>query len=68
MLQLQLLVIQAWLTVKEDFNEWVEPIDWDNDRGVTSETIIIAILAVAAVTAGGIIVAKIIGHANKIPA
>jgi hypothetical protein len=67
MLQLQLLVIQAWFNVKEGFNEWVEPIDWDNDRGVTSETIILAILAVTAITVGGIIAAKVIGHANKIP-
>lgn len=69
MLQLQLLVIQAWLTVKEGVTERVENLDWTNDRGeITAQMIIIGILCLAAVAAGAVVTSRIQGHVNKIPA
>jgi hypothetical protein len=68
MLQLQLFVIQAWLTAKQGVTERIENTDWTNDRGeITAQMIIIGILCLAAVAAGAIVTSKITGHVNKIP-
>jgi hypothetical protein len=69
MLQLQLLVIQAWLTAKQGVTERIKKTDWTNDRGdITPNMIMIGILCLAAVAAGAVIVSRIQGHVNKIPA
>ena len=61
MLSLQVRVQLWWLAHRR-------AIDWRDDAGMTTETVIItAILATLALAAGAIIVAKVTGKANDIP-
>jgi hypothetical protein len=66
MLKLQVMVLSAWLSVREGIQAGFEEID--NDQGeVTSTTIMIGVLALAAVAAGVVITTKIQSHTAKIP-
>jgi hypothetical protein len=66
MLKIQVVVLSAWLSVREGIQTRFDEIDSDQGE-VTSTTIMIGVLALAAVAAGVVITGKIQTHTGKIP-
>jgi len=66
MLELQVKVLAAWHRAGDTLrNRAAHEID---DRGeVTAATVLIVILVIAAITAGGVIAGKIISNAEAVP-
>jgi hypothetical protein len=67
MLNLQVQMLTAWLSARNRLCERARAARHDDRGEITSQTILIVLLAVAAITAGGVIAAKITGNANAIP-
>lgn len=63
MLRTQAVLIGWWVTLRDRTRDH----DWHDDRGMTTETVIItAILATLALAAGAIIYMKVFNKANNI--
>jgi hypothetical protein len=67
MLNLQVQMLTAWLSVRDRLCDRARAARHDDRGEITSQTILIVLLAVAAITAGGVIAAKIASNANSIP-
>lgn len=65
MLQFQINLFTAWWTATEAVHRRY---DSERDRGeITATTALIVLLVIAAITAGGVIAAKITSNANNVP-
>jgi hypothetical protein len=56
-----------WLTATTNLHDRLDAARRDDRGEITSTTAIIVLLVTAAITAGGIIAAKLIANANNVP-
>lgn len=67
MLELQIQVLSIWWQVSGRLRDTLSDARTDDRGEVTANTVMIVLLTVAALAAGGVIAAKITSNANKIP-
>ena len=67
MLELQLKILSLWYGAGQQVRARLNEARHDERGEITSQTVVIVLLVGAALTAGGIVAAKIIANANKIP-
>ena len=67
MTNLNLQMYVWWLSMTTPIRERLDGTRQDERGEVTANTAMIVLLVVAALTAGGIIAAKIVANANKVP-
>ena len=65
MLEIQVRLLTAWWLATSEVRQRLHDAD---DRGeITATTALIVLLVIAAIAAGGVIAAKILANANKVP-
>jgi hypothetical protein len=67
MLHVQIQLLTAWWRAADAFGQRLQAARHDERGEITATTALIVILVVAAITAGGIIAAKIRANANNVP-